>query len=47
MVKVFHEIQSDKLNDVLLHGLLLGAGGDKRDKVIDKTDELLNDFHIL
>lgn len=42
MVKVFHEVQSDKLEDVLLHGLLLGPGGDKRDRAIRKADMFLN-----
>lgn len=44
MVEVFHEVQSDDVEAVLLRGLTLGSGGDKRNADIVKTDKFLNQF---
>ncbi len=44
MNKVFHEIKSDRIENVLQNGLQLTSGGDKRDKDINKTDEFLNEY---
>ncbi len=44
MSRLFHKIQSDRVTDVLRHGLLLGATGDMRGPMVAKTDDLLNAF---
>jgi hypothetical protein len=44
MVKVFHEISHDTVGTALQRGILLGTGGDKRDREIHETDEFLNKY---
>lgn len=41
---IYREVKKDELEDIFLHGLTLGTGGDKRDANINKTDKFLNGF---
>lgn len=44
MATLFHEIDPDKQEDVLRHGLKQGDSGSKRDAAINKTDAFLREF---
>lgn len=43
MATLFHEIDPDKQEDVLRHGLKQGDSGSKRDAAINKTDAFLRE----